>query len=132
MRGSRPPLAMPPSCFISFRISSNCLTSWFTSETVVPDPLRVALAPGAVEGARVGALAPRHGRDERLDLPQLPLGLRARGQLRRELAHPGDHLEKVSERAHALDLLELAVEVLEREARLEELLGLPLGVAPAR
>src|SRR5205814_10633656 len=37
-RGSRPLLAIDPICFIILRISANCFTSWFTSDTVVPEP----------------------------------------------------------------------------------------------
>src|SRR5207253_10333673 len=40
-RGSRPLLAIDPICFISLRISANCLTSRFTSETVVPEPAAI-------------------------------------------------------------------------------------------
>src|SRR5256712_1450053 len=37
-RGSRPLFASEPICFMSLRISANCLVNWFTSATVVPSP----------------------------------------------------------------------------------------------
>src|SRR5439155_18282508 len=40
-RGNRPPLAIDPICFRSLRISANCFTSWFTSDTVVPEPAAI-------------------------------------------------------------------------------------------
>src|SRR5256712_13071549 len=40
-RGSRPLFASEPICFMSLRISANCLVNWFTSATVVPEPLAI-------------------------------------------------------------------------------------------
>src|SRR5439155_3350813 len=40
-RGNRPLLAIEPICFMSLRISANCFVSWFTSDTVVPEPAAI-------------------------------------------------------------------------------------------
>src|SRR5437763_6761130 len=40
-RGSRPLLTIDPICFIILRISANCFTSRFTSDTVVPEPAAI-------------------------------------------------------------------------------------------
>src|SRR5712692_6587554 len=49
---------------------------------------RDALPPRSIDERRLGPLRLRHRRDDRLDAPQLTLGLRALGQLLRETAHP--------------------------------------------
>src|SRR5205823_1112691 len=46
----------------------------------------------------------------------------------RQPAHARDHLHEIADRPHLPDLLELLVEVIEGEARLEELLRLGFGL----
>src|SRR5437870_658606 len=76
---------------------------------------------GSVDQPWIGPLGFRHRRDHRLDLSHLPLGGRSFGELLREPTHAGNHLQQVSEGAHPLDLLELRVEIVERELRIEKL-----------
>src|SRR5215211_2352541 len=80
---------------------------------------RDALAPRAVDLARVGALIGRHREDDRLDPVDLPLVDLVHPP--RRLPHAGHHLHQVAERAHAPHLLQLAEEVLERELLLADL-----------
>jgi hypothetical protein len=124
MSGIRP----LPSCFIILRIWPNCLTSWLTCWTFVPEPSGDPQAPRALDELGPAALLWRHGQDDRLDPVHLALvDLQALELLAGEAR---DHPEQRGERPHLAQLLELAEEVLERELVLAqlalELLGLLL------
>ena len=41
-----------PSCFMSFCIWPNCLTSWFTAWIVVPEPCAMRRRPELIKGSR--------------------------------------------------------------------------------
>ena len=62
-----------PAAVISLRIWPNCLTSWLTAWTVVPEPVRDPLAPRAVDHLGLRALAGRHREDDRLEPVELAL-----------------------------------------------------------
>src|SRR5919201_4342039 len=90
-------------------------------------PPRDAAAARAADDRRVDAFGSRHRRDDRLDLRQLAFGLRLRDLLR-HLLHPRDQREQLRQRPELPHLLQLREEVVEREASLQELARLFLGL----
>src|SRR5207244_5160223 len=82
-----------------------------------PAPARDASPPAGLDQLRMASLFSGHRVDDRLDAPQLAV---VDGRLRRagNLACARNHLHQLPDRSELLDLLQLAAEVLEAEARL--------------
>ena len=128
-----------PICFMTLRIWPNCLTSWLTAWTLVPEPLAIRRRREPLISSGRARSSRRHRQDDRLDAVDLALvDLQALELLAGEA---GDHPQQRGQRPHLADLLELLEEVLERELVLAqlalELLGLvvlelPLGLLDER
>ena len=111
---------------IIFCIWPNCLTSWFTAWTVVPEPaaIRFRRDPSISCGARRSC--GRHRGHDRLDPVELALvDLRALELL--QLPEARQHSHQVAERPELADLLHLVEEVVEAELLLPDLLLELLG-----
>ena len=106
--------------FIILRISPNCLTSWLTCWTVVPDPLAIRSRREPLISSGRRRSSGRHREDDRLDAVELALVDLHLGEL--VAGEPRDHPQQRRQRAHLADPLELVEEVLERELVLAQLL----------
>jgi hypothetical protein len=100
------------TCFMTLRIWPNCLTSWLTAETFVPEPL-------AIRSRRDPLISSGRRRSSGV-IDRMIAWMRSssRSSTFRPLhlgAHAGQHPEQVRQRAHLADLLELSEEVLQRE-----------------
>src|SRR4051812_33985606 len=110
---------------MTFFIWPNCLTSWPTACTEVPDPcaIRRLREPSMMVGSRRSSSVIEDHRLEPVELAVVDL---ERTEL---LSHPRHHLQQALKRAHLADLLELVEEVVERELLLADLALELLGLA---
>ena len=118
------------SCPAGARASSsasgaNCLTSWFTACTVVPEPVAIRLRrePSMILGLRRSASV--------IEVTIASIRSSSRSSTFAffellQLAEAGQHPEQAADRPHAADLLHLVEEVVEPELLLADL-ALELG-----